>query len=186
MIVINLNFAIATVLLHENTIYIADLSSNIYVYDSSAQLLFNFSLSVCAFEWILWMYFCIYFIPLSHLQELMDGNMLTSVISKLMVVNDNCLIVNTCIIGPSGGHSSSVLNLFFNNSLLGGESPKPVYQLQAKTHFGNSEVRFLFLVLNWILCVHNLDQKSGMHRWCHLYVERSVGGVLAGAERTSR
>lgn len=148
MIVINLNFAIATVLLHENTIYIADLSSNIYVYDSSAQLLFNFSLS-----------------------ELMDGNMLTSVISKLMVVNDNCLIVNTCIIGPSGGHSSSVLNLFFNNSLLGGESPKPVYQLQAKTHFGNSEIKKVEciddviymsndqLVVSWLVQKERVDKE---------------------------
>jgi hypothetical protein len=49
MIAINLNFAIATVLIHDNHIYIADYACNIYVYDSSAQLIFNFSLQVNQF-----------------------------------------------------------------------------------------------------------------------------------------
>lgn len=46
MAVINLNHNISTVLVHDNRIYLADKSYNIYVYDSNAQLILNFSVQV--------------------------------------------------------------------------------------------------------------------------------------------
>lgn len=110
MTVINLPNTISTVLVHENFIYIADYSYNIFVYDSAAQLVLNFCL-----------------------QDLM----LTSVISKLMIVNDNCLVVNTCILGQNGTQSSLSLSLY----PLVGDIQKPIYQFQSKIFFGNAEIK---------------------------------------------
>jgi hypothetical protein len=77
----------------------------------------------------------------------MDANMLTSVISKLMVVNENCLIVDTCIIGPGGVQTSLVVNLFYNSPLLGENQPKPIFQLRSKVVFGNADVCIMFYSL---------------------------------------
>lgn len=66
----------------------------------------------------------------------MDPSLPTSSICKLMVINNNCLIVNSGCNTPSNAQNSLILTFY---SLIN-DTQKPLYQIYTKSYFGNKEV----------------------------------------------